>query len=80
MDETPMPQRTFKILRHMPSVFVEMAVVMGGIYWVVERREKLARERAEQAGAEAEEAEGTPDGDGSGSDDGPNDSEQAKQS
>jgi formate dehydrogenase iron-sulfur subunit len=76
-DETPMPQRTFKILHHMPSVFVEMAVVMGGIYWVIERREKLAREGAEQAGTEAE---GPPDGDGSGTDDGPNDSEQAKQS
>jgi hypothetical protein len=29
-----------------------MAVVMGGIYWVIERREKLAAERAAQAGAE----------------------------
>jgi formate dehydrogenase iron-sulfur subunit len=73
-DETPMPERTFKVLRHMPTVFVEMAVVMGGIYWVVERREKLARERAEQAGAEAE---GPPEGDDSGGEDEPKDSEQA---
>ena len=48
-DETPMPERTFKVLHHMPTVFVQMAVVMGGIYWVIERREKLAAERAAQA-------------------------------
>jgi formate dehydrogenase iron-sulfur subunit len=51
-DETPMPERTFKVLHHMPTVFVQMAVVMGGIYWVIERREKLAAERAAQAQAE----------------------------
>jgi formate dehydrogenase iron-sulfur subunit len=51
-DETPMPERTFKVLHHMPTVFVQMAVVMGGIYWVIERREKLAAERAAQAGEE----------------------------
>ena len=54
-DETPMPERTFKVLHHMPGVFVEMAVVMGGIYWVIERRERLANERATEARA-AEEA------------------------
>jgi formate dehydrogenase iron-sulfur subunit len=48
-DQTPMPERTFKVLHHMPTVFVQMAVVMGGIYWVIERREKLAAERAAQA-------------------------------
>ncbi len=40
-DTTPMPGRTFKILRHMPSVFGGMAVTMGGIWWVIERRQKL---------------------------------------
>ena len=41
-DLTPMPDRTFKVLRHMPTVFVGMAAAMGGIYWIVERRQKLA--------------------------------------
>jgi formate dehydrogenase iron-sulfur subunit len=41
-DETPMPQRTFKVLRHMPTVFVGMAAAMGGIYWVIERRRRMA--------------------------------------
>jgi formate dehydrogenase iron-sulfur subunit len=58
-DETPVPIRTFKILHHMPEVFVEMAVVMGGIYWVIERREKLAAERAAEA---REEGGGAPPG------------------
>jgi Fe-S-cluster-containing dehydrogenase component len=44
-DETPMPGRTFKILHNMPSVFVGMAAAMGGIYWIVERRQKLAAEK-----------------------------------
>ena len=55
-DETPMPERTFKVLHRMPAVFVEMAVVMGGIYWVIERREKLAAERAAEAQTEVEAA------------------------
>ncbi len=41
-DRTPMPGRTFKVLGHMPSVFVGMSAAMGGIYWIIERRQKLA--------------------------------------
>jgi formate dehydrogenase iron-sulfur subunit len=82
--ETPMPQRTFKILRHMPTVFVEMAAVMGGVYWIIERREKLANERAtgalESGGADAEGREGEADAVDSEGDDGRGDSPQAKQS
>ena len=62
LDETPMPGRTFKVLHHMPTVFVEMAVVMGGIFWVIERRERLTSERAAQAQKEADAA--SPDGEG----------------
>jgi formate dehydrogenase iron-sulfur subunit len=40
-DETPMPSRTFKVLKHMPTVFFGMAAVMGGIWWIIERRQKL---------------------------------------
>jgi formate dehydrogenase iron-sulfur subunit len=86
-DETPMPERTFKILHHMPEVFVEMAVVMGGIYWVIERRDRLALERAAEASAReggpsvgSEGADAATDAADSGGDDGPDDSEQAKRS
>jgi formate dehydrogenase iron-sulfur subunit len=40
-DETPMPQRTFKILGHMPAVFFGMSAVMAGVWWIIERRRKL---------------------------------------
>jgi hypothetical protein len=45
-----------------------MALAMGGIYWVIERRERLAHERA-NGEADAAEPE---------SNDGPNSSEQAE--
>ena len=63
-DETPMPERTFKVLHRMPAVFVNMAVVMGGLFWVIERRERLASERAEHAQQEATAA--AADGEGAG--------------
>ncbi|MCP4675097.1 MAG: 4Fe-4S dicluster domain-containing protein [Deltaproteobacteria bacterium] len=47
-DKTPMPSRTFKVLGHMPSVFVGMAAAMGGIYWIIERRQKLASQDTEK--------------------------------
>ncbi len=46
-DETPMPHRTFKVLKHMPAVFVGMAALMGGTYWIIERRQKLGSGTAE---------------------------------
>jgi hypothetical protein len=39
-----------------------MAVVMGGLFWVIERRERLASERAAQA--QKEEDAASPDGEG----------------
>jgi formate dehydrogenase iron-sulfur subunit len=43
-DDTPMPGRTFKVLRHMPGVFLGMAALMGGTYWIIERRQRLGAE------------------------------------
>jgi formate dehydrogenase iron-sulfur subunit len=69
VDETPMPQRTFKVLRHMPSVFLGMAAVMGGVWWIVDRRQKLMGPKDDlQISAQADESEpdsgpGTADGD-----------------
>jgi len=39
-DPEPVPHRTTKILHQMPSVFTGMAVLMGGIYWVIKRRQQ----------------------------------------
>ena len=49
-DLTPMPQRTFKVLRHMPTVFFGMAAVMGGVWWIVGRRQKLMNQKKEDQG------------------------------
>ena len=83
--EIPMPQRTFKVLHHMPTVFVSMAATMGGIYWIIERREKLAHENAPEALADGETAVEGGEGeanavDSEGADNGQDDSPQVKQS
>lgn len=49
VDDTPMPERTFEVLHKMPTVFVGMAVAMGGLYWICERREKLSGENSAEA-------------------------------
>ncbi len=39
-DPDPIPHRTTKILHQMPSVFTGMAVLMGGLCWVIKRRQQ----------------------------------------
>jgi formate dehydrogenase iron-sulfur subunit len=41
-DTVPVPERTFKVLSKMPTVFFGVAAAMGGIYWIIERRQRLA--------------------------------------
>jgi len=43
-DTAPMPHRTTKILHQMPFVFVLMAGAMGGVNWVIRRRQQIAAE------------------------------------
>ena len=40
IDTEPVPHRTTKILHQMPTVFTGMALLMGGIYWVIKRRQQ----------------------------------------
>ncbi len=59
-DTAPMPHRTTKILHQMPLVFGLMAGTMGGINWVIRRRQKLAadnRESLEEAEMSSDEEE-----------------------
>jgi len=60
-DVDPIPHRTTKILHKMPHVFASMALIMGGIHWIIGRRQKLMsgeiqddvnleQERAEKGG------------------------------
>jgi hypothetical protein len=36
---------------HMPTVFLGMAAVMGSVYWVIERRQKLMNETGDPESA-----------------------------
>jgi formate dehydrogenase iron-sulfur subunit len=42
LDEKPLPARTWAALWPVPIEFVGMGALMGGIYWVIERRRRLA--------------------------------------
>jgi formate dehydrogenase iron-sulfur subunit len=58
-DLEPVPHRTTKILHQMPLVFTGMAVVMGGVYWVIKRRQQnMAAAAAEEGEAEGPAGEG----------------------
>ena len=52
VDTEPIPHRTTKILHQMPSVFTGMALLMGGIYWVIKRRQQNMMVTAEMDVAE----------------------------
>jgi formate dehydrogenase iron-sulfur subunit len=66
-DEAPMPRRTTKILHQMPLAFVGMAALMGGVYWVIDRRRRLmGQDQAGEAEPESagEDVPSRTDGDG----------------
>jgi formate dehydrogenase iron-sulfur subunit len=55
--DEPMPHRTTKVLHKMPIVFVGMAAAMGGVHWVIRRRQELMARpaaTAETASADAD--------------------------
>ena len=53
VDLEPMPHRTTKILHQMPLAFTGMAVLMGGVYWIIKRRQQnMAGPQDEGSGGE----------------------------
>jgi formate dehydrogenase iron-sulfur subunit len=44
LGNSPLPQRTWAALEDVPFEFVGMGIVMSGVYWIIERRRRLARE------------------------------------
>jgi formate dehydrogenase iron-sulfur subunit len=40
VDREPLPHRTTKILHQMPTAFTGMGVLMGGLYWIIKRRQQ----------------------------------------
>lgn len=46
--EEPLPERTWAALQQVPTVAVGVTVLSGGLYWVIDRRMRMARLRAEE--------------------------------
>ena len=44
LGDTPLPEKTWAALKPVPFEFFGAGALMGAIYWVIERRRKLARE------------------------------------
>jgi formate dehydrogenase iron-sulfur subunit len=52
----PLPIYTFRVLSKIPNVVSLSTVLLGGIWWITNRREEVAREEAEEKGKEKESA------------------------
>lgn len=59
--EEPMPHRTTKILHKMPTAFVGMAALMGGVHWVIRRRQELMNGEPEGEHAPASDVSESPE-------------------
>ena len=42
LDDRPLPDMTWAALKAVPFEFIGMGAIMGGIYWIIERRRRLA--------------------------------------
>ncbi len=51
LSDKPLPPLTWAALKAVPFEFVGMGVVMGSLYWIIERRRKLMDEKAAAATA-----------------------------
>jgi len=51
LGDKPLPERTWAALSKVPPLFFGMAGLMGGIYWFIGRRMRLAEQAATAAGA-----------------------------
>jgi formate dehydrogenase iron-sulfur subunit len=48
IDDEPLPERTWAVMQHIPTVAVGMTVLSGGLHWIIGRRMRMARLRAEE--------------------------------
>jgi len=54
MDDRPMPDRTALAMTAVPPVFLGMGALMGGLYWVIERRRRLQNNSTENENDKSE--------------------------
>ena len=45
LGNTPLPHKTWVILNKMPAVFLGVGAVLGGVWWVIDRRDRLQQEK-----------------------------------
>ena len=45
LDDRPLPERTRLAMGAVPVAFVTMGALMGGLYWIIERRSRLVGEK-----------------------------------
>jgi formate dehydrogenase iron-sulfur subunit len=48
LSDEPLPDRTWAVMQHVPTVAVGMTVLSGGLYWIIGRRMRMERLRAEE--------------------------------
>jgi len=48
LDDHPLPGRTLTAMAAVPPAFVGMGVIMGGVYWIIERRMRLECEAVDR--------------------------------
>jgi len=58
LGDTALPERTWAALKPVPFEFVGMGLLMGGVYWIIERRKKLALEASGAAAKDTSEEAG----------------------
>jgi formate dehydrogenase iron-sulfur subunit len=54
LTERPLPDLTWAALRHVPAQFLGVGALMAGLYWIIERRRKLATDKAGAGSASPE--------------------------
>lgn len=52
--DAPLPLRTLPAMMAVPPVFVGMGVLVGGLWWVIERRNRLRQEAREEAAGQGD--------------------------
>jgi formate dehydrogenase iron-sulfur subunit len=52
LTDEPLPTLTWEALKPVPFEFIGMGAVMGAIYWIIERRKKVAADEAREGGSE----------------------------